>query len=132
MKELKYSRQREAVKEALQTRFDHPTADALYQSLREKYPHISLGTVYRNLSLLTDTGSIRKISCGDGSEHYDYNVSDHYHFVCRECGKVMDLDIDLIRSLNDMAVGPDIGIVNFHSLIFYGYCRECYKKSLER
>ena len=115
--------------EILKARTDHPTADSLYQSLRKEYPHISLGTVYRNLSLLSGMGTIRKISCGDGLEHYDYNTSDHYHFVCRECGKVMDLKIDQIRGLNDYVVDPDIGIVDSHSLIFYGYCRECYRKN---
>ena len=61
MGELKYSRQREAILEALILRHDHPTADTLYRALREDLPHISLGTVYRNLNLLTELGKIRKI-----------------------------------------------------------------------
>jgi Fur family peroxide stress response transcriptional regulator len=129
MKELKYSRQREAVSECLRNRYDHPTADILYQSLRKEFPHISLGTVYRNLNLLSGMGEIRKIECGDGIERYDYNTRDHYHFVCKGCGKVKDLPIEPITGLNDKAVDEDIGIVESHSLIFYGYCRECYRKA---
>ena len=55
MKTLKYSRQRESIKANLMSRHDHPTADALYASIREEFPNISLGTVYRNLNLLVET-----------------------------------------------------------------------------
>lgn len=67
MKTLKYSRQRESIKACLMSRKDHPTADALYTSIREQFPNISLGTVYRNLNLLVELGEIRKLSCGDGT-----------------------------------------------------------------
>ena len=60
MKTLKYSRQRESIKANLMSRHDHPTADALYASIREEFPNISLGTVYRNLNLLVETGEILK------------------------------------------------------------------------
>lgn len=65
MKTLKYSRQRESIKASLMNRHDHPTADALYASIREEFPNISLGTVYRNLNLLVETGEIRKLTCGE-------------------------------------------------------------------
>lgn len=100
MKVLKYSRQREAIKASLMNRCDHPTADALYASIREEFPNISLGTVYRNLNLLVETGEIRKLSCGSGADHYDGDVSPHYHFVCRECGHVYDMDIQEMDELN--------------------------------
>ena len=61
MKTLKYSRQRESIKANLMSRRDHPTADALYASIREEFPNISLGTVYRNLNLLVETGEILKM-----------------------------------------------------------------------
>ena len=71
MRELKYSKQREAIVECLKNRCDHPSADLVFQSLRKDNPKISLGTVYRNLNLLTEMGVILKISCGDGIERYD-------------------------------------------------------------
>ena len=67
MRTLKYSRQRESIKNCLMNRTDHPTADALYLSIREEFPNISLGTVYRNLNLLVELGEIMKFTCGDGS-----------------------------------------------------------------
>ena len=62
MATLKYSRQRESIKEFLRTRKDHPTADVVYENMKLIYPNISLGTVYRNLSLLADLGEIKKLS----------------------------------------------------------------------
>ena len=60
---LKYSRQRQVIKDFLMTRKDHPTADTVYMNVRNEYPNISLGTVYRNLSLLADIGEIGRASC---------------------------------------------------------------------
>ena len=68
MAALKYSRQRESIKEYLASTTSHPTADAVYLHVREEFPHISLGTVYRNLNLLADMGEIQRFSSGDGSD----------------------------------------------------------------
>ena len=96
MPALKYSRQREAIKCFLMTRKDHPTADVGYHSLRADFPNISLGTVYRNLTLLADLGEIARLRLGDGVDHFDADTSRHYHFICSECGSVLDLHIPSI------------------------------------
>lgn len=83
MKALKFSRQRESIRECLKNRKDHPTADAVYVTISKEYPKISLGTVYRNLKLLADMGEIQRFSSGDGSEHFDYNTDPHYHLCAR-------------------------------------------------
>ena len=57
-KVIKYSRQREAIVNFLKDRKDHPTADFIYRHIREEYPNISLGTVYRNLALLEELGMV--------------------------------------------------------------------------
>ena len=126
MGELKYSRQREALLRELRSRKDHPTADTLYQELRKEYPRISLGTVYRNLALLCELGEIKKIPCGDGSERYDGFVDPHNHFVCSECGKVIDLT-EPVPECETKVKNKDIGCVNCYSLIYYGLCKECLK-----
>ena len=61
MTTMKYSRQREAIKRCLAERMDHPTAEMIYSDLREHDPRLSLGTVYRNLALLTELGEIKNI-----------------------------------------------------------------------
>lgn len=125
MKTLKYSRQRESIKACLMHRHDHPTADAVYTSIREEFPSISLGTVYRNLNLLVELGEIQKLTCGDGKDHFDADTSPHYHFVCQDCGAVLDLPMPPLDTLNQEAQEFVHGQVNSHSIYFYGLCRDC-------
>ena len=125
MKTLKYSRQRESIKACLMARHDHPTADALYTSIREEYPNISLGTVYRNLNLLVELGEIRKLTCGDGADHFDADTSPHYHFVCKECGQVNDLLLEPMDHINRLAQESTNGLVDGHTIYFYGTCKKC-------
>ena len=125
MKALKYSRQRECIKDCLMRRHDHPTADTLYMSIREEFPNISLGTVYRNLNLLVDLGEIRKLSCGSGPDRFDGDTSPHYHFVCRHCGRVFDLSLrGVVLELPDKE-GLMPGHIEGYSLICYGTCNSC-------
>ena len=98
---LKYSRQREAIKTFLAGRYDHPTAETVYLGIKEEFPNISLGTVYRNLSLLSDIGEIQKLSTGIGPDRFDGNPAPHYHFICKHCGSILDLSVDgLIISMS--------------------------------
>lgn len=128
MKEIKYSRQREAILNCLKERHDHPTADAIYHTIRTTDSKISLGTVYRNLGLLTELGLVRKISCGDGIERYDYKTHEHYHFVCTDCGAVIDVEPDMMAPIQNTVRHPDIGDIKAHSLIYYGTCKSCKEK----
>ena len=91
---MKHSRQRDAILENLRARYDHPTAEMVFTSLKESFPNISLGTVYRNLSLLTELGEIIKIGASeDGKERYDGHTHPHSHLFCEDCKEVYDLDI---------------------------------------
>ncbi len=126
---LKYSRQREAIIENLRNRYDHPTAEQLYTDLREKYPKISLGTVYRNLSLLESLGDVIKISANGDSDHFDSCVRNHYHFACTECGGVTDVDMPVYEDLDTTVQQLTNCDVKTHSLIFYGTCKNCKKKA---
>lgn len=126
---LKYSRQRESIKEFLRSRHDHPTADTVYANIRELYPHISLGTVYRNLSLLADIGEITKITTSDGPDRFDGNMHPHNHFICRNCHQVLDLDMESIEYINDIAGKNFDGIIEKHVTNFYGICGDCVTKS---
>lgn len=123
----KYSHQREAVREALMSVKSHPTASEIYDMVREKIPNISLGTVYRNLSVLADEGEILRISTGEGTERFDATTGAHSHLVCSRCGRVSDVDIPTgeLERAAERASGAKI---ERHSLIFYGVCAECVKK----
>lgn len=121
----KYSRQREAIREYLMQTKEHPTADMVYMKIRTIYPNISLGTVYRNLNLLAQKGEIIKINCQDGSERFDGNVSPHYHFLCKSCRRVHDLEMESIEHINKIAGAGFKGKIEGHVTFFYGKCPEC-------
>lgn len=127
MKTIKRSRQRDAIKAFLANRKDHPTADVVYLNIREQFPNISLGTVYRNLSLLADLGEIMKISCGNNADRFDGTPTPHYHFACLECGSVVDLDLPMVQDLNTKASLSFDGEILGHNLYFYGKCKNCSK-----
>lgn len=127
---LKHSKQRDCIKEFLDSRKDHPTADVVYMNVRKSVPNISLGTVYRNLTLLADIGEIAKIRVGDGVDHFDAVTTPHYHFICRECGSVIDLDMDNMDALTRSAAEHFQGQIDGHSTYFYGKCEKCCKSAL--
>jgi len=126
MPALKYSRQREAIMNFLMTRKDHPTADVVYSSVRNEFPNISLGTVYRNLTLLADIGEIARLRLGDGIDHFDADTSPHYHFICKDCGRVIDLKLEALTEV-DKFNGTDLegNRITGHITYFYGSCSEC-------
>ena len=126
---LKYSRQRESIKEFLMTRRDHPTADVVYDNMKIIYPNISLGTVYRNLSLLSDIGEIRKLSNFGGADHFDGNTEPHSHFMCTECGCVQDLETDGCDDVIHHAGRNFAGRITGCNVRFFGLCEDCLKQS---
>lgn len=87
------SKKRQAVLAALCASKEHPTAEMLYNKLKADFPELSLGTVYRNLSVLVEDGSVITIGKVDGQERYDAITAPHAHFICRGCGRVFDLDV---------------------------------------
>lgn len=125
MAELKHSRQRDLIKDFLMTRKDHPTADIVYMNVRKQNPNISLGTVYRNLTLLADIGEIARLRVGDGVDHFDADTSLHYHFVCTQCGAVTDLKMESIENIMETAIADFDGHIEGHVTYFYGTCGRC-------
>ena len=128
MATLKYSRQRESIKEFLMTRKDHPTADVVYENVKKIYPNISLGTVYRNLSLLSEIGEIQKLSSFGGADHFDACVEPHCHFMCTKCGAVLDLETDGMDELIAKAGKNFSGKITGCDIRFFGTCPKCMNK----
>ena len=121
---MRYSKQRESLLSVLRNTRQHPTAQEIYEKMRERDPKISLGTVYRNLALLTELGEILRIDTEHDSVHYDGFTHQHYHFVCSDCKSVSDLDM-LPLSI-EAEVEKQTGCsVSGHSLVFYGKCKNC-------
>lgn len=122
---IKHSRQREAIRENLMGRYDHPTAETVYTDIKGAFPNISLGTVYRNLSLLSDLGEIQKITTGVGPDRFDGNPKPHCHFQCRKCNCVLDIPFENQEAVNQEAAKNFLGTIEGNSIQFYGLCPDC-------
>lgn len=124
---LKYSRQRESIKNYLANTTEHPTADTVYTNIRKKYPNISLGTIYRNLNLLVEQGEVTKFTTGYGSDRFDSNTKPHYHFLCTECSEVLDIFVEnkFVNTINEAVSSGFDGEILGHNTLFYGLCCEC-------
>ena len=122
---LRMTRQRLVILQGLQVHGSHPAADEVYTLVRKKLPKISLGTVYRNLDILSRGGLIKRISLGDGQSHYDGRIDQHYHIRCVECGKISDVSADEFGDLDAAAKSAcEFEILN-HQLQFEGVCKNC-------
>ena len=105
---------------------DHPTAETIYTRAIKEAPNISLATVYRNLSLLADSGEIKKIASPEGADHFDFNTSCHYHFFCKECRQIVDIPDGFIKTENSVNSLENSGFsVDGFSLTYYGVCTKC-------
>ena len=90
---MKYSWQRQIILETIQEHKEHLSAQQIYGYARERCPHISLGTVYRNLNTLADNDMIGRVGMISGAECFDWDPNSHEHFYCRKCHKIINLDL---------------------------------------
>ncbi len=91
MSQVRMTKQRAIILEELRKVKTHPTADEVYSIVREKMPRISLGTVYRNLEFLAETGEIIKLESAGTTKRFDADTSWHQHVRCTQCGRVGDV-----------------------------------------
>jgi len=118
------TKQRKAIFSVLQGDASHPTAEEIYRRVKDRLPHISLATVYRNLKLLSQEGLILEIPTPDGPSRYDPQTHEHYHFFCDHCERVYDVQIPVQAQLN-----RELSLQGFsvrsHETVFYGLCHRC-------
>lgn len=122
-----YSKQRETILEVLRSTDTHPTANWIYTKVRERIPNISLGTVYRNLSALSQSGEILSLNVGDGFEHFDGDISPHAHLHCKNCGTIYDLKLET-DVISDLAKQNGF-ITETCVYVAYGTCKKCQTKN---
>ncbi|MGI6176429.1 MAG: Fur family transcriptional regulator [Christensenellales bacterium] len=119
----KHSKQREEILQLLRSVDTHPTADWIYRELKPKMPDLSLGTVYRNLSLFVKNGQIQRLTFGSSLDHFDGNPQPHAHFCCAECGHIYDVDFEGLDTLSDAL--HTTHTIQGCRLEFYGICAHC-------
>ncbi|TET37735.1 MAG: transcriptional repressor [Planctomycetota bacterium] len=119
------TRQRKIILEKLRELDTHPTAEELHALVRRQLPRIGLGTVYRNLELLSCAGMIQKLATGGEVMHFDGETKEHYHARCVKCGCVRDVHMPQL-SLSEKALraAGDFDIIG-HRLEFLGLCPKC-------
>ena len=104
---------------------NHPTSEEIYNYIKPNFPSISLGTVYRNLNILSENNEIQKISVIDEAIRFDHLPEDHYHFKCTKCKKLVDLDMEYDTSLDKkVAEKYNLNIIK-HNIVFDGICEDC-------
>ena len=126
---LRMTRQRKVILEELRKVNTHPSADELYEMVRRRLPRISLGTVYRNLEILSESGNIQKLEPGCSLKRFDGNPSEHCHIRCVSCDRVVDalMAPDLEINLEQVS-STDFKIIG-HRLEYLGLCPQCAAKS---
>lgn len=124
-----YSKQRELLVSQLRRNKVHPTADALYASVRAENPTISLATVYRNLNQLVDSGLVMRISIPGQADRFDDKNDGHQHMICTHCGSITDIPTDTLPDICGEVAKATGLCVESCSMIFYGSCKACEKKT---
>lgn len=122
------SKQREAILRILRGTTSHPTAEWLYERVRQEIPRISLGTVYRNLRLLKQDGKLLELDFAGAQSRFDGNTQNHYHFMCEQCGRIFDVYEPVDKAMDDEVAQKTGFKVNDHRLEFRGLCKDCAVK----
>lgn len=122
---LRMTNQRKIILEELCKVYFHPTAGDVYEMVRKKLPKVSLGTVYRNLELLSNRNTIQKLDFGEPHKRFDGNPEPHYHINCTQCGRVDDAPIELKPSLEKEAEQASGYRLHSHHISYSGICPDC-------
>lgn len=119
------TRQRRVILEELRKFMHHPSADEIYEKVRKRIPRISLGTVYRNLEVLSELGEIKKLEFGGTIKRFDGDPEDHYHIRCNLCDRVDNAPMPHLKDLEERAGNQTDYRIIGHRLEFFGLCPEC-------
>ena len=126
---LRLTTQRQVILEELGKVTSHPTASEVYDMVRRRLPKIGLGTVYRNLELMADSGMILKLEVGGTQKRFDADTSTHYHIRCNSCGKVDDIALPVQSTINSAAQDVSNYKILSHHIEFIGVCATCRKST---
>ena len=125
----KQFKKRQAILEFLQHTTAHPSAEMVFNHLKPEIPDLSLGTVYRNLSMFKEQGQIISLGTVNGVERFDGNTTPHVHFVCTGCDAISDLpQIAVPEALNQEVMQETGGMIDTCQLTFVGVCQTCKEK----
>lgn len=132
-KGYKMTKQRRKVLESLLNNSnEHMTAEEIYKMIKKDDKDIGFATVYRSLDMLEKSGVIQHLTFGEGCKRYHFSgngfIDKHYHLVCEECGKIIDIKHDVIEILKEDVLLEKNFIIRDQRVQIYGICEECAKK----
>ncbi len=127
--DLKMTHQRLEIYRVIACSYDHPSAEDVYELIKNKLPTISLDTVYRTLSLFEQHGLISRVHHLDDRSRFDPNLEPHHHFICTRCKKVQDFYWDEFDELLQPVEVKKLGEVHFKKVELQGICKECQKRN---
>ncbi len=128
MKEKRNTLQKRIVWDVFRSMTNHPSAKMVCDEVHKKYPNISNATVYRLLAEFAEEGKISRLKLCGSPDHYDFNISEHCHVVCRECGAVADIKSNVLLDSNaEKAQACEDFLVEGCHLEFVGLCKSCQK-----
>lgn len=119
--------QRHAILSFLIQTKSHPTADDIYRALEQRFPSMSVATVYNNLKVFVESGLVREMTYGDASSRYDADMHEHYHAICDSCGKITDFEHTPVHEVEDAAMKATGFQIHGHRLEVHGLCPDCAK-----
>ena len=121
---VRHSDTRDKILEYLRSTKAHPSAETIYNALKPSMPTLSLKTVYTNLNFFEEHGQAIRVANVNGVERYDANCEDHVHFVCDECGAVIDImDADIKKAKKACQVGQ--AKIKSIQIVLHGTCENC-------
>lgn len=126
---LRITPQRMAICNLLAETDTHPTAAMIFEDIRQRYPSLSLTTVYNTLEALTDLGAVNVLGqAGDDAVHYDANLSPHVNLACTSCHVIVDVESALVPNLD-----AEISAASGYQLLgarvmYYGLCPACQRE----
>jgi Fe2+ or Zn2+ uptake regulation protein len=124
----KKTKQRETILRVLRNTRSHPTADWIYEEVKKEIPKISKGTVYRNLQVLQENGTVSELNLNGTVSRFEAKQESHYHFRCEQCGRVIDVDQPVDRELDQKVARRTRLKISYHQLEFRGICHDCQHK----
>jgi Fur family zinc uptake transcriptional regulator/Fur family ferric uptake transcriptional regulator len=104
------------------------SAEEIHNKVVEKYPNVSLDTIYRNLNVLEGLEIISRLSMRDGKSRYELNPggSHQHHLICLKCGSAEAIDYCPLKALDEKGIADEkkFKIIE-HSFEIFGYCSLC-------
>lgn len=130
MKEIEslgITKQRQAVLQVIRESEEHLTANEVFDKARQILPGISFATVYNSLRYLKQEGLIGEVRFGNESTRYDRKLTRHDHALCNNCGKLVDLELNIPPGLIEEASSLSNFETESIELTLRGLCPECRK-----